>query len=266
MIPFICPVCSLPLTREGGSYRCHNGHCYDIAKEGYVNLAVGKSDSGDDAAMCRARHEFLKGGYYRPFAEEIADVLAEYGAKTVCDAGCGEGYYGRCVKERLPDAELVGLDLAKTSVKLGAREERGKSDPIRYAVAGIFSMPLPSSSFDSLISVFAPVPDAEAKRILKNGGIMLVCHPGADHLKGLKSILYDVPYDNEEKTAEHSGFTHLADRRVRYTATVDGEHVGSLFLMTPYYWRTSREDADKLKELSSLETELDFIISIYKKD
>ena len=37
-----CPLCGGVLLREGGSLLCdgHGGrrHCYDVAKEGYVNL------------------------------------------------------------------------------------------------------------------------------------------------------------------------------------------------------------------------------------
>lgn len=265
MIPFICPNCSLPLTVEGSSYKCEGKHCFDIAKEGYVNLAVGKSDSGDDRDMCRARRDFLSSDYYKPLADEISYILSSFNAKSVCDAGCGEGYYSRMIKSRIPDADIVGLDLAKTSVKLAARSEKGRPDPIRYAVAGIFSMPLPSLSFDSLISVFAPVPEAEAYRILKNHGIMLVVHPGKDHLNGLKSVLYENPYDNEEVRSEYTGFVHVCDKRVRYEAEISGSHVQSLFLMTPYYWKTSRSDAEKLSDHTTLETSLDFIISVYKK-
>jgi 23S rRNA (guanine745-N1)-methyltransferase len=266
MIPFICPSCSFPLDVEGASYKCANKHCFDIAKEGYVNLAVGKSDSGDDGNMCRARRDFLSAGYYKPLADELSDVLRLHNVKSVCDAVCGEGYYSRAIKDGLPDSDIIGLDLAKTSVKLASRSEKGRISPIRYAVAGIFSMPLPDNSFDSLISVFAPVPDNEANRILKNGGIMLVVHPGKDHLSGLKSVLYENPYDNEESITEYEGFEHIYDRRVKYDTTVCKEHIQSLFLMTPYYWKTSRADAEKLENLTQLSTTLDFIISVYKKN
>lgn len=29
---WLCPVCGGILTPDGGSYRCDEGHCYDIAK------------------------------------------------------------------------------------------------------------------------------------------------------------------------------------------------------------------------------------------
>ena len=262
---FICPVCKQSLKRTDSSFVCSKRHCFDLSKEGYVNLAVGKSDSGDDSEMCRARHEFLSAGYYEPLSSAIADELIDINAITVCDAGCGEGYYSRTIKSKIPSAEIYALDLAKASVRIGAKKEKGKNAPISYAVAGIFDMPLKESSFDAVISVFAPIPDDECYRILKDNGALIVVHPGRRHLMGLKSALYDEPYENEEKDFNVKGLTHLYDKRVSYSKVINAEHIESLFLMTPYRYKTSISDYDKLKALSSLDTELDFIVSVYKK-
>ena len=65
-----CPVCGGALMPLGTSLRCPQGHSYDIAKEGYVNLlAIQKrhaADPGDGKAMVRARRAFLQAGYYAP--------------------------------------------------------------------------------------------------------------------------------------------------------------------------------------------------------
>lgn len=37
-----CPVCGGVLHREERSLRCGAGHCYDIARQGYVNLLRSK--------------------------------------------------------------------------------------------------------------------------------------------------------------------------------------------------------------------------------
>ena len=39
----LCPVCKKILYKEDCSYRCENGHCFDIAKEGYLNLNLKNS-------------------------------------------------------------------------------------------------------------------------------------------------------------------------------------------------------------------------------
>ena len=89
---WLCPVCGGILTPDGGSYRCDEGHCYDIAKSGYVNLIrSNKSLHGDDRDMIRARNRFLDSGYYAPLRDALCGVLCETLAGTeapVClDAG-----------------------------------------------------------------------------------------------------------------------------------------------------------------------------------
>ena len=39
----------------------------------------------------------------------------------------------------------------------------------------------------------------------------------------------------------------------------------NLFSMTPYYYRTSKEDAEKIKNDDALSTEVEFTIDIYQK-
>jgi len=51
-----------------------------------------------------------------------------------------------------------------------------------------------------------------------------------------------------------------------YEMNISGkENIAALFSMTPYYWRTSEADKQKLASLDSLETEIEFEINVYKK-
>ena len=55
----ICPICQESLNKEAKRYVCKQGHSFDIAKEGYVNLAMQKtSHSGDSDPAVIARHLF----------------------------------------------------------------------------------------------------------------------------------------------------------------------------------------------------------------
>ena len=38
MIQVICPVCGAALEPQGTAWRCAQGHCFDVARQGYVNL------------------------------------------------------------------------------------------------------------------------------------------------------------------------------------------------------------------------------------
>lgn len=94
-----CPVCGGVLHREERSLRCGAGHCYDIARQGYVNLLRSNQSKskrhGDDKRMVAARTAFLDAGYYAPLRDAVAAAAAEFTADDadVLDAGCGEGYY-----------------------------------------------------------------------------------------------------------------------------------------------------------------------------
>lgn len=92
-----CPVCGGVLHREERSLRCGAGHCYDIARQGYVNLLRSNQSKskrhGDDKRMVAARTAFLDAGYYASLRDAVAASAAEFtaGDADVLDAGCGEG-------------------------------------------------------------------------------------------------------------------------------------------------------------------------------
>ena len=128
-----CPVCGGALMPLGTSLRCPQGHSYDMAKEGYVNLlAIQKrhaADPGDGKAMVRARRAFLQAGYYAPFQKALAELCLEYapecGETHLLDAGCGEGSYDRVVYDAFAaqgrPCVLAGFDLSKDAIRLAAK-------------------------------------------------------------------------------------------------------------------------------------------------
>lgn len=268
---YICPVCGFPLDEQPKSYICENGHCFDVSAQGYVNLASAKKSnteiSGDAADTCRARRRFLEAGFYRPLADKICSYLGEISEKVpfFIDAGCGEGYYSRVIKQSFPNCDLYGIDLAKQGVKMAANIQKNAESKNHYSVAGIFDMPFANGTADAVISVFAPIADKESHRVLKNSGLLIVACPGKNHLFGLKSALYEAPTTNEEKIPEYDGFTLCETATLTYTLELDGEAAANLFAMTPYFWRSSKDVREKSAELEGVSTDADFIIKVYKK-
>ena len=45
----------------------------------------------------------------------------------------------------------------------------------------------------------------------------------------------------------------------------DREDIQAVFRMTPYYFRTSEKDKEKLLSLDKLETQIEFVIGEYRK-
>lgn len=262
----ICPICGRRLAFEGGSLACGGArrHNFDRAKSGYVNLNTHSSASGDDKAMASARQAFLRKNYYLPFAEAI--VKAAESGELLVDAGCGEGYYTERCAENFSAA--LGVDLSKYALDLAAKsaKQKGLSDKLFYSTASVYSLPVENESADCVINVFAPCVEEEYCRVLKKGGRLIVCAAGREHLKGLKSVLYEKVTENEERS-DYPKEMRLSDTvKVRYEAEIAGEDVWQLFMMTPYFYRTSREAAERLKSLDRLKTVLDFEIRTYIKE
>ena len=286
-IAWKCPNCGAALIpqlhEKPHVLRCENRHSFDVAKQGYVNLLLpqkrGAALPGDNAEMVRARTAFLDGGYYRAFSDGVnrlaADALAGVSSDmpVLADAGCGEGYYTARLHEMLAangiTAACVGFDLSRDAAAHAAKRARanGTSEFLSYAVASLFEMPLANASVDGILNLFAPVAEAEFARILRPGGFLLMAVPAEDHLWGMKQVLYETPYKNEVRRDFLPGFSLTEVRRVTDRITVtDPDHIRALFAMTPYYWKTSPADRDRLYAQPQLETEIAFDLLLYHKD
>lgn len=104
---------------------------------------------------------------------------------------------------------------------------------------------------------FPPLGNRNFPGCCSPGGHFVAAYPGARHLFGLKEILYEHPYENEEKNHELQGFSIQSRQRIAYRRRLDGQAViQGLFMMTPYYYKTSVAGAERLKKLESLETEM----------
>lgn len=268
---FICPKCSLPLTvSESGAAVCPARHTYDRSREGYYNLLLssGGKSHGDNREMVEARRTFLDTGAYFPLAKRLSELVAERVSDdcTLLDVGSGEGYYTTKMFEAARAAGkqlyVMGFDISKDAVRWAAK----KNSSITYAVATAYSMPVADESVDIVTNVFSPLAIDETKRVLKRGGSFIMTIPDECHLMGLKRELYATPYKNELADTDIPGMKLIRQERVAYSLALDTpEKIRSLFMMTPYAYRTPREARDRLFSLEKLETEIEFIILIYQK-
>lgn len=262
----ICPVCGGQLNKNGSSYRCENRHCFDEAKEGYVNLLLGSragESIGDNRDMALSRRDFLSKGYYRALAQGLADIIGGCSSGgDILDICCGEGYYSAFMAEKLPDHRVTGFDISKEMVRLAAK----RRSPASFFVANMTAIPVESGSFDAAVHLFAPFCGREFARVLKDGGTLISAVAGERHLMGLKECLYEKPYLNEEIPPEAERLVlkekKVITDRIRLT---DPRDILSLLKMTPYYYHTPSEGLARLSALEELETELSFCLFIYEK-
>lgn len=261
----ICPKCKQPLKLGNNTYRCDNNHCYDVARKGYVNLLMsqvsGARHHGDDKLMAVSRRDFLSKGYYQPLAEAVSKCVPDAG--TLADIGCGECYYLSYIKDAHPDLCCVGVDISKEILEVAGA--RTKPRGIVTAVASGVSLPFADQSFDALLSVFAPITDSELCRVLKDGGVLVRVSPGIDHLFELKAAVYDAPRKNDPLDMQVNGMQIIKTEHIRYTFKVDSCGAKSLFTMTPYYYKTSSSDREKLDRIDTLDITAEFDITVYGK-
>jgi len=272
MFTFTCPVCSLPLIREGGSLRCEKGHSFDIARGGWVNLLISKQNGkrhGDNGLMIRARSEFLGGGWYSPLLEGIWSLLEKrtLPGMHILDAGCGEGWYLAGLLDRLAakglTAEALGIDISRDAVKAAARSCPDGS----FAVAGVTKLPVADGSCNLILSLFAPVCLPEFSRALDKGGLMLRAHPLERHLFSLKKAVYDHPIENPPEQFQPEGFRLIDSTEVRFVMRLErNADIKALFAMTPYYYKTSAADQAKLDHLEALDVEAEFGVCLFEKE
>lgn len=269
---FFCPHCGAKLKKDGGSVRCEKGHSYDYAKEGYLYLLDAEQKNslspGDDKQMVAARSAFLEKGYYAPLRDALVSLATRYAPEgaVFLDAGCGEGYYTAAVHTALAAAEktshTLAVDISKFAVKRAAKRCRDAET----AVASVYRLPVADGSVDVLLNCFSPLALAEFLRVLKPGGVFLYVVPGARHLYQMKEVLYDAPYENEERDEEYEGFRLLATVPVTGSITLPSqEDIASLFSMTPYAWKSPYAGKERLRALSALTTEISFRVCVYQK-
>ena len=265
----ICPVCGRELHREEKSYFCNGEkrHCFDVSVSGHANLCPGRATGGDDKQAVRARTEFLNLGHYAPISDKLCEIIGKLSAEqSIVDAGCGEGYYTNNMAKKC-GAMTYGFDLSKEAIISGSKSAKRQAiSNAFFFVGGIYDLPVADKSADVITNIFAPCAEEEFSRVLKDEGRLILVTAGRDHLRGLKSAIYDSVYANEERADLPKNMKLVEKHALTYFIHLDNsESIRSLFSMTPYSYRTSREDMQKLLALTALDTEVDVEISVYKK-
>lgn len=248
----ICPICSEALHQLDNGVQCPQGHRFDRARQGYLNLLPVQHkksrDPGDNAAMVEARRRFLDAGHYAPLARRLAELAAERSPSRWLDIGCGEGYYTARLAEALPAADGYALDISREAVKRACR----RAPQLIWLVASMARIPLADASCDLLASVFSPLDWQEASRLLAPGGGLLRMGPTREHLLELRGRLYDEvrDYDDEKHLALIPPGMQLAhSETLSYPLQLDSaEARADLLAMTPHGWRANAERRAKVIE------------------
>ncbi len=274
-----CPVCATAMERVQHVLRCSNGHAFDLAREGYVNLLRKKlsGDVGDTREMLLARRAFLDRGYYQPLARQVSELVARHirdvqpvreRPLTILDAGCGEGYYLHTLQTFL-DAQhtgtvCLGIDVSKEAVRLAARSYRESF----FVVANVREpLVCADGAFSVLLNIFAPRNPPEFARVLAPGGLLLVLLPGPAHLQELRTrfSLLAIEENKQQHVQEQFavGFELLTTRTITYGLSLLSEDVIRLVTMTPNHRHLSDEQRQAMGEVTILGTTVEAVALLF---
>lgn len=263
MLQLICPKCHAALSNVGQQWRCDNNHSYDQARQGYLNLLLvqhkNSRQPGDTPAMLACRQAFLDAGHYQPVSDAINRAFARIKPGAVLDVGCGEGYYTARLASALPEARIGGLDISKEAVVRATRRSRS----LRWLVGSSARLPVASESLDGLLSVFSPWSWEECLRTLKPGGHLILVGPHADHLRSLRTALYDEVHATPDLLKEQPADMHIvSDETLRYSLHLTSDDLVNLIGMTPHSLRSApdRQRAAVESGLPGLEVAMRLVI------
>lgn len=245
-----CPLDWVPLTRVDRRVACPNGHSFDIARQGYVNLvpANGKRSKmrSDDAEMVIARERFLATGAYDPILQTVAKYTATNigdNPTLVAEVGAGTAaYLGRALNG-LPTARGLAMDLSVPATIRAARSH----DRVSAIVADSWQpLPIADHSCDAVIVAFAPRTLAELHRILRPNGHLVLASAYPGHLAELTDEfdLLGVTTKNTQRdaaAADRFGFELIGETELGFSMNLDRSAVFDLIGMGPNAWHIDRE-------------------------
>ena len=276
-----CPIDGLKLVTGNKQWTCPNGHTFDIARQGYINLLpVQQKRSkhpGDSKEMVVARTHFLDTGIYQPLASAIVeqvkslianDEITDNETFYLLDAGCGEGYYFDNLHQSLDTIEqntelsFVGLDISKEAILQASK----RSKNITWLVGTNRQPPLVEASVDLILCVFGFVNFEGFAKVLKSGGKVVLVDPGLEHLKELRELIYEKVNHTELTDIETEQFSIVDTQSCKFkTGNIDNENIKNLLSMTPHLFRASKEGKVAASELKMLDLTVDVIIRTLTK-
>ncbi len=262
----MCPVCRQSLNLTERTWRCEQGHSYDVAKQGYVNLHVVQhkhsKNPGDTPESVDARRAFLQGGYYQPLQQAVVALLKQLDVKSILDIGCGEGYYTSAMQQVVE--QCVGVDIAKNAVQRAAK----LNIEVTWVVGTGATLPVLDGSMDACTSLFSPIPQAEIARVLKDEGYLIVVTPASEHLYAMREALFEQvnPHTPEKFVEQLQDLFELKQEQIIDAPFVlDQQALKNLIAMTPYAYKASPERRLQLEQQLQLEVTASFQIYVFQK-
>jgi len=274
---FICSICSSPVeVVHLRSLICSNNHCFDISKQGYVNLLSHPLKTKYDKKLFEARKLISLGGFFDPLIAHICEKLLEELKPTnewikILDAGCGEGSHLSNIQQTMMEQSQynllgIGIDIAKEGIKLASR---GASNAI-WCVTDLAKCPFRNQQFNFILNILSPSNYSEFHRMLADDGMVIKVVPESNYLQELRGVFYkhtDKTVYSNENTLElfQRNFDLVSIERIQYGVTMENHYIKHLIQMTPLSWGASEERIQQALGKNKLEITFDFSVLLGKK-
>ncbi|WP_256992506.1 putative RNA methyltransferase [Paenibacillus sp. XY044] len=253
---FRCPICSTPLKMDGSrSMICGSKHCFDLSKDGYVNLIPHAVRSKYNKELFTSRRETSLHGLFDPLIDAIRDKIEDVapsrsGELRILDAGCGEGSHLAAILSALqiPDASDIlgiGMDIAKEGIRLAGKT----GAPAIWCAADLAGSPFADRQFDVILNILSPANYQEFQRLLRHDGLMIKVIPGSRYLQEIRAMFHG---GDENRPSSADGYT--VDRPASATVSTTGRHV-------PATGRTSELFGRKFGGIDIQHVEYDMLVA-----
>nr|WP_261779923.1 methyltransferase domain-containing protein [Paenibacillus xylanexedens] len=273
---FRCPLCSKPMKLiHLQSLICMNQHCFDIAKQGYINLSSRSIKSKYDRQTFETRRIISQSGLFHPLQAAVSEIMVSQNKTKepirLLDAGCGEGSHLNSIQTIINQRKrnpllAVGIDISKEGISLAAAEYSNAM----WCVADIANIPLVNQQFNFIINILSPANYSEFQRLLSDNGLVIKVVPEQHYLKEIRDILYKgtgkqvysntptIRYFNER-------FDLIAVENIQYQVSLSEHLIPPLLGMTPLSWGASQESREQILRMDLREITMDFKILVGMK-
>lgn len=246
-----CTICHSEIKMmDSKSLVCENGHSFDLAKQGYVNMLQKQVSTMYDHTLFDARKRIIYDyKFYDKVHQKISKIIDEalQEGGLVFDAGSGEGTHLNAIFNHLDKDSIhgIGLDISKDGIVMAAKNY---SD-LNWLVGDLTQTPFKEHSLDIILSFLSPANYSEFKRIMKPNGLLIKIIPGSHYLKEIREHLSD-----EDKEYENTDTVNLmrnkvdviSEERVTYEREVDEEVLRDILTMTPLTWHISESQIESI--------------------
>lgn len=134
-----------------------------------------------DGECDRLEKQSLLFGHDRAF-----DMVAPKPGTRILDAGCGSGWLSRLIAQRMPDCQVIGVDINPAYVAF-ARQRASEAglDNLTYHIGTLTDLPFDDGTFDTIFSLMVLIflqnrQDAisEMARVARPGGRVIAMQQG----------------------------------------------------------------------------------------